>query len=40
MWAGPRPSGGSEFGFSLSCYPIDENELDGAIPGQTVGGGG
>jgi signal transduction histidine kinase len=40
MWAEPRPNGGSEFGFSLSCYPIDENELDGAIPGQTVGGGG
>ena len=40
MWAEPRPGGGSEFGFSLSCYPIDENELDGAISGQTAGGHG
>jgi signal transduction histidine kinase len=39
MWAQPRPGAGSEFGFSLSCYPIDENELDGAIPGQTAAGG-
>ena len=24
MWAQPRPEGGSEFGFSLGSYPIDE----------------
>ena len=26
VWAAPRPEGGSEFGFSLSPYPIDEPE--------------
>lgn len=31
MWAQPRPGGGSEFGFSLACYPIDESELDGEL---------
>jgi hypothetical protein len=28
MWAEPRPTAGSEFGFSLSCYPLDESDLD------------
>ena len=28
MWARPRPGRGSEFGFSLERYPIDEAELD------------
>ena len=32
MWAKPRDSGGSEFGFSLGAYPVDESELDGAPP--------
>ena len=26
VWARPRPEGGSEFGFSLASYPIDEPE--------------
>jgi signal transduction histidine kinase len=26
VWAKPRPEGGSEFGFSLAPYPIDEPE--------------
>jgi signal transduction histidine kinase len=28
VWARPRPDGGSEFGFSLASYPIDELEAD------------
>jgi signal transduction histidine kinase len=28
VWARPRPEGGSEFGFSLAPYPIDELEPD------------
>jgi len=36
MWAEPRPTAGSEFGFSLSCYPLDESDdeidLDGGGP--------
>lgn len=40
MWAEPRAGGGSEFGFSLGCYPIDENELDGAVPGKEPGDDG
>jgi signal transduction histidine kinase len=27
MWARPRPTGGSEFGFSLDRHPVDEPEL-------------
>lgn len=26
MWASPREHGGSEFGFALSPYPVDEND--------------
>jgi signal transduction histidine kinase len=38
VWAAPRPEGGSEFGFSLSPYPIDEpeptdDELTTVVPG-------
>jgi signal transduction histidine kinase len=33
MWAKPRPDGGSEFGFSLNPYPIDEAELDDGTDG-------
>jgi signal transduction histidine kinase len=33
MWARPRPDGGSEFGFSLSRYPIDEGEMDDGMDG-------
>ena len=28
MWARPRPEGGSEFGFSLDRYPMDDPDLD------------
>ena len=28
MWAEPRPEGGSEFGFSLRPYPIDEADFE------------
>jgi K+-sensing histidine kinase KdpD len=35
MWARPRPGGGSEFGFSLERYPIDEAELDELLPEPT-----
>lgn len=27
MWARPRPDGGSEFGFSLARYPIDDDDV-------------
>ncbi len=38
IWARPRPGGGSEFGFSLAPYPIDELErFDDEPPtGRTV----
>jgi two-component system sensor histidine kinase KdpD len=26
MWARARPEGGSEFGFSLATYPVDDDE--------------
>jgi signal transduction histidine kinase len=39
VWAQPRPEGGSEFGFSLGSYPIDEaddEELPLGIPGSAT----
>jgi signal transduction histidine kinase len=36
MWAQPRPDGGSEFGFSLVPYPVDEADLEGAGPDRTA----
>jgi signal transduction histidine kinase len=39
MWARPRAGAGSEFGFSLGRYPIDEAELDGPLPGAAAAAG-
>lgn len=41
MWASPRPDGGSEFGFALAAYPVDEGDVsdegaDGEHAGEPV----
>ena len=37
VWAKPRPEGGSEFGFSLGSYPIDEADDEGPPVGSLAG---
>jgi K+-sensing histidine kinase KdpD len=37
MWARARPGGGSEFGFLLSTFPIEDDDVEAIVEGAEIG---